>query len=152
MYVNNPDLGLVREIRSTKPYEEIMNDDATNPGVPKAVLYALGSMVLGLVVAVVRSVLMRDWSHPSSAIMPVAVLAAFCLAWLYGLWCRLNWLRWTTIILGASGCLSAHWSLAILHDPVQIDLYWVQFVTTLLTVGLLLLLSSRDWYAKRVVS
>jgi len=109
-------------------------------------------MTLGLTVAVVRSVLMRDWSHPSSAMIPVSILAAFCFAWLYGLWRRLNWLRWTTVVLGALGCLGARWSLALLHDPIQVDLYWVQFVTTLVTVTFLLLPSSRDWYVKRVVS
>jgi hypothetical protein len=109
-------------------------------------------MALGLSLAVVRSVLMRDWSHPSSAIVPVAVLAIICLAWLFGLWRRLNWLRWTTVILGASGCLGAYWSVARLHDPIQVDLYWVQFVTTLVTVVLLLLPSSNTWYGSRAVS
>jgi hypothetical protein len=129
-----------------------MTDVTTRPRIPGVVLYALGSMALGLSVAVARSVLMRDWSRPSSAIIPVAVLAVLCLAWLYGLWCRLNWLRWTAVILGALGCLGARWSLAALHDPMQIDLYWVQFVTTLVTVLLLLLPPSRDWYVRRVVS
>jgi type IV secretory pathway VirB2 component (pilin) len=128
----------------------MINDVSTPSAMPKAVLYALASMALGLSLAVVRSVLMRDWSHPSSAIVPVVVLTALCLAWLYGLWRRRNWLRWTTIVLGALGCLGARWSLAILHDPVQVDLYWVQFATTLLTVVLLLLPSSRNWYVARV--
>ena len=112
----------------------MINDVTTHSTMPKAVLYALASMALGLFLAVIRSILMRDWSHPSSAIIPVAVLTVLCLAWLYGLWRRRNWLRWTTIVLGALGCLGARWSLAILHDPVQVDLYWVQFATTLLTV------------------
>lgn len=129
-----------------------MNDLPPSSSAPNAVVYALGSMTLGLTVAVVRSVLMRDWSHPSSAMIPVSILAAFCFAWLYGLWRRLNWLRWTTVVLGALGCLGARWSLALLHDPIQVDLYWVQFVTTLVTVTFLLLPSSRDWYVKRVVS
>ena len=132
-----------------------MNAVATHPTrtrVPRAVLWALTSMALGLCVAVVRSILMRDWSHPSTAVVPVAVLSVLCVAWLFGLWRRLNWLRWTTIVLGALGCMGARWSLELLHDPIQIDLYWVQFVTTLLTVTLLLLPSSRNWYIRRVVS
>jgi hypothetical protein len=132
-----------------------VNTVATHPtptGVPKAVLGALTSMALGLCVAVFRSILMRDWSHPTTAIVPVAVLSMLCVGWLFGLWRRLNWLRWTTIVLGALGCMGARWSLELLHDPIQIDLYWVQFVTTLLTVTLLLLPASRNWYVRRVVS
>jgi hypothetical protein len=42
--------------------------------------------------------------------------------------------------------------VARLHDPIQVDLYWVQFVTTLVTVVLLLLPSSNTWYGSRAVS
>jgi hypothetical protein len=132
-----------------------MNAVAAHPTparAPSAVLCALASMTLGLCVAVLRSILMRDWSHPSTAIVPVAILTVLCVAWLFGLWRRLNWLRWTTIVLGALGCTGARWSLEMLHDPIQIDLYWVQFVTTAPDCDLASVPPSRNWYVGRVVS
>jgi hypothetical protein len=116
------------------------------PSAPPQVLAALGFMGVSFSVAALRSALVQDWARPIPAALSVFVLASLCGLWLYGLWRRLNWLRWVTVFLGASGCLLAWKSLAQLHDPTQIALYWLQFALTVPTVVLFVLPPSQRWY------
>ena len=90
------------------------------------------------------------WTSLTASIVGLIFLGIYLL-WLYGMWRRLNWLRLTTIVLGVGGCLLAPRSLARIHDPTQLALYWVQFAITVATVGLLLMPSARAWYQQRTV-
>jgi hypothetical protein len=117
---------------------------------PQSVIVVLCLVAAVCLIAQVRSALMKDWTRPAPAIGGMAFLALVSLLWLYGLWRRLNWVRWTTIVLGVGGCLLASRSIARLHDPTQIALYWVQFALTVPTIAFLLAPSARVWYARRV--
>lgn len=114
---------------------------------PRQVLIALCLLGAEFGLALVRSVLMKDWSRPIPAVLGVLLLAAVCSLWLYGLWRRRNWVRWITVILGAGGCALAYLDVARLHDPVQVALYWLQFALTAPAVIILVLPVARHWYS-----
>jgi UDP-N-acetylmuramyl pentapeptide phosphotransferase/UDP-N-acetylglucosamine-1-phosphate transferase len=124
----------------------VQPSEGTSP--PAQVRAALGLMAVAFAVVVLRSALMQNWARPTPAFLNLFILAAICAFWLYGLWRRLNWLRWVTVFLGTTGCLLASRSLARLHDPTQIALYLVQFAVTAPTVILLVLPPARRWYTR----
>ena len=115
---------------------------------PSQVLAALGLMAVVFAVAVLRAALMKNWAQPTLAAVNLIILAAICGIWLYGLWRRLNWLRWVTVFLGATGCLLASRSVANLHDPTQVALYGVQFALTVPGVILFVLPPAQRWYTR----
>jgi hypothetical protein len=119
---------------------------------PAQVLAALGFVAVAFAVAVLRLALMQNWARPTHAVLNLFILAAICGFWLYGLWRRLNWLRWVTVFLGTTGCLLVSRSLARLHDPTEIALYLVQFAVTVPTVILFVLPPARRWYTRALAA
>ena len=115
------------------------------PPLALVALYLLGSE-FGLVV--LRSIIMKDWSHPIDATLWLVPLVALCTLWFYGLARGLGWVWWTTVILSALGCAFAPMSVSILHRPVNIALYWLQFTLAVISVVVLLLPSVRHWYLR----
>jgi hypothetical protein len=139
--------------RSSSSLGDNVPDAATtNPHQPppRSAIVVLCLVAAISLIAEVRSALMKDWARPAPALVGMGFLALICLLWLYGLWRRVNWVRWMTIILGVGGCLLASRSIARLHDPTQVALYWVQFALTVPTVAFLLTPSARSWYERRV--
>jgi len=63
--------------------QAVVSAQTSPPWQVVSAIYLLGAE-LGL--AVVRSILMKDWSRPIPATLGVLVLAAVCSLWLYGLW------------------------------------------------------------------
>jgi type IV secretory pathway VirB2 component (pilin) len=119
---------------------------ASPPPLALAALYLLGAE---FALATVRSILMKDWSHPAAATLWVVALVVMCFFWWYALWRRVKWVWWATVILGVVGCALAPVSVSILHRPLHVALYWLQFALTAASVGLLLLPSPRHWYLHR---
>ena len=115
---------------------------------PGQVQAAISLVAGGCLVAVARAVLMKDWTRATPAAVGVGLLAAICLLWLYGLWQRLNWLRWATVILGGAGSIVGLWGVYSLGDPVQVKLYWLQFILIEAAVVLLLLRAASTWYTR----
>jgi hypothetical protein len=118
---------------------------ASPPPLALAALYLLGAE---FALAIVRSILMKDWSHPTVATLWVVALVVLCSFWLYALWRRVKWVWWATVTLGAVGCSLAPVSVSILHQPLQVTLYWMQFALTAASVVLLVLPSPRHWYLR----
>ena len=137
--------------RSTSPLDGCMNAQAPTtlrlktPLLAVVALYLLGSE---FVVVVLRSIIMKDWSHPIGAMLWLTPLVVLCSLWFYGLTRRLKWVWWTTVILGVIGCAFAPTSVAVLHRLVNLVLYWVQFALTVVSVVVLLLPSVRHWYLR----
>jgi hypothetical protein len=119
---------------------------ASPPPLALAALYLLGAE---FAVAIVRSILMKDWDHPTVATLWVVALVVLCSFWPYAPWRRVKWVWWATVVLGAVGCALAPVSVSILHQPVHVALYWLQFALTAASVVLLLLPSPRHWYLHR---
>lgn len=119
---------------------------ADTPTPPRPVLIAISMLAAEFGLALVRDFLMRNWSRPHHAVIGVFLIAAICLLWLYGLLRRRNWVRWLTVIIGAVGCALAPFSVARIHDPVQLLLYWIQFTLTLPATVILVLPAARRWY------
>lgn len=117
---------------------------------PRLVIIAIAIMAGAFAIALVRVCLMKHRSPgPGPVIFGLVLDSAISLPWLYGLWRRRNWVRWLTVILGATGCALASRSLARLHDPTQVILYWVQFALTIPVVIILVFPSVSAWYTSR---
>jgi len=114
---------------------------------PWQVRAAVAFVAGACLVALLRAILMKDWTRPLPAAAGILLMAAISLIWLYGLWRRLNWLRWATVILGGGGSFIGLWGVARLGDPVQTRLYWIQFSLLVPAAVLLLLPAVRMWYS-----
>jgi hypothetical protein len=115
---------------------------------PRQVFVALCLMGVEFGLAVIRTVLLRDWSRPVPAVLAVLLVAVLAMIWLYGLYRRRNWVRWMTVIVCGGGCVLAPFDVARLDDSVQIVLYWLQFAVTVPVVVLLLLPGTHVWYTR----
>ena len=120
--------------------------------VPRLVAVALCLMGADFMLAIVRSILVHDWSRPVAAALGVAVLASVCSLWIYGLWRRSTWLWWVTVILGVVGSVLAPWGAHRLHETTQVVFYWCQFVLSASAALFLLLPTSREWYKRRAAA
>jgi peptidoglycan/LPS O-acetylase OafA/YrhL len=118
------------------------------PPAPRQVLIAICLMGAVFMLAMMRSVLMKDWSHPRASVFGVIVLGVICFFWIYGLFRGLNWVWWITVILGVGGCILAPLSVSGLHEPIQIYFYWLQFALTAPAMILFLLPAARLWYKR----
>jgi FtsH-binding integral membrane protein len=113
---------------------------------PPQVLTALGLMALLFAVGLLRAALIQNWTQPVFAALGLFLLSATCGFWLYGLYRRLNWLRWVTVLAGAGGCLLVSRAATELRDPVQLGLYYLQVALMAPSVVLFVLPPARRWY------
>ncbi len=121
-------------------------DDKHRSAPPRPVVIALSLLGAEFGLALIRSILMKDWSRPVLAALGVLLLAVVCLLWWYGLWRRRNWVCWITVVGGLSGIALSPLSVARLSDPVQRRLYWLQLALTLPVIIMLVLPAARQWY------
>jgi hypothetical protein len=123
---------------------------ASNARPPRLVILAIAMVAGQYAIALVRVCLMKHRSPGAGpVIFGLILISAICLPWMYGLWRRRNWVRWLTVILGATGCALASRSVARLHDPTQVILYWLQFALTIPVVIILVLPPVGAWYKSR---
>jgi hypothetical protein len=95
---------------------------------------------------------MKDWSRPISATIGLAILAAICVLWIYGLYQARNWLRWVTVLFFAVHLAATPWALASLHDTREDTMYWIQCLSGVLAAMLLCMPNARRWFTLRSVS
>ena len=119
---------------------------------PATVVAALCFTAAGFVLAMVRSILMQDWSRPLTSTISVGVLFTIGALWLYGLWRRTRWMWWFTVFSWALGLVFAPWSMSIVRGSTQLVLYWCQLVIAIFAVGLYVSKPSREWYLNRAAT
>jgi hypothetical protein len=124
----------------------------TSPRPPPVAAVALLLLGAEFVIAVGRSVLMRDWSRPVPSVVSVVVLFAVCGLWLHGLWRRKTWLWWVTVILAGTGCVMSPWANPSRMGSTQATLYWCQVVLAAPATLLLLMPASQKWYRKHAAT
>ena len=126
--------------------------ETSSTGIPSQVQLVLSLVAAGFLLGFVRAALMKDWSRPVAAIVGLAILAVVSGLWMYGLCHRKNWLRWFTVAFFALVFLAAPWVNANLHDPIQVTMYWVQFLIGIPVIVLLYMPVARQWYTAAPVS
>jgi hypothetical protein len=81
----------------------------------------------------------------------VIFIAALCSLWFYGLWRRVAWVWWITVILGVGACI-APFLTARPQEPIQLFLYWVQYALLAPATLLFLMPTARNWYRQRATA
>ena len=88
----------------------------------------------------------------TTQLVTATLLAAFFLLWMYGLYRRLNWLRWLTVGLAILGVLCLPWAWRILQSRGDFPLGLLKYVL-FDSAGILLgLPQANRWYARRATT
>jgi hypothetical protein len=127
-------------------------DLSLRPRAPGQVQLAIYLVATSCLAATARAILMKDWSRPISATIGLAILAAICVLWIYGLYQARNWLRWVTVLFFAVHLAATPWALASLHDTREDTMYWIQCLSGVLAAMLLCMPNARRWFTLRSVS
>jgi hypothetical protein len=124
-----------------------------SPPMPRQVLLALCLLGAGFLVAIVRVLLVPidDLSSGSHA-LAVVMLGALYFAWVYGLYRRLNWLRWVTIVVACFAMIRVPWNIAQVTNHTRLAFHLLHMALQFPAVVLLCLRSARVWYAVPTVT
>jgi hypothetical protein len=122
------------------------------PSPPPLVLAALAFLAAEFAVGVLRVAIMATWTPLLSALGGILLLTVVYASWLYGLWHRINWLRWVTVVANVWSGLIAPRVVARLPNTTQVVLYVVQVFLSAFAVFLLILPSANRWYRQRILN
>jgi hypothetical protein len=84
----------------------------------------------------------------STLLIPVVLLAVLYALWLYGLYRRLNWLRWLTVGGALVGILYLPWAWRILQNQGDLPLRLLKYVLFDAGAILLCLPQANRWYVR----
>jgi hypothetical protein len=113
---------------------------------PRLVKVGLGLMAASFALAILRVNLDRMFHGRVIRVLPILIVVFVLFLQLYGLACRLNWVRWLTIVLSLLGIPYLPRVLSSLHDPWQITAQIAVDVLFYLGVTMLCLKPARLWF------
>jgi hypothetical protein len=87
----------------------------------------------------------------STLLIPVVLLAVLYFLWLYGLYRRLNWLRWLTVGGALIGILYLPWAWRLLQNQGYLPLRLLKYVLFDAGALLLCLPQANRWYVRAKV-
>jgi hypothetical protein len=134
--------------RSTSLLGDAVNDTAKASGehIPDQVIAAILLLGVQYFFAVLAKVLQMDWAHFQQAQVRTAFFAAASAIWLYGLYRRLSWLRWITVVFTVFQVVALPVVLPRIHDAAQLLLFCVSIFLGVAATVLLCMPKARQWY------
>jgi|SRR5882762_9307886 len=119
-------------------------------GTPRVVVVALSFIGADFVLILFQMLRIDVASTPR--FIAVVVTACVLLLWLYGLFRRLNWLRWVTVGLAILGILFLPRVLARIYErgPILFQLFKYALFDT--GTVLLCLPAAREWFSSKVAA
>ena len=114
--------------------------------IPDQVTTALYLLGVQYFLGAVRRALQTNWLYLPQEQVKTAFFAVVCALFLYGLYRRLNWLRWITIAYTAFQVLAMLVVFPRIHDAAQLVLSCASIILGLAASVLLCLPKARQWY------
>jgi hypothetical protein len=125
-----------------------VNDNSENSvkRVPDQVITAILLLGVQSFLVTLNQVLRMDWLYRQEAQLKVAFLVAVSALFLFGLYRRLNWLRWIVIAYTALQVLAMPAALPKIHDAAQFVLTCAAVILGIAASVLFCLPTARRWY------
>ena len=92
---------------------------------------------------------------PKGSAIPVVVFTVMLsvyVLWIYGLYCRLNWLRWLTVALAVLGLVFLPKALSSTHNWRLLSLQMLQYLMFDSAAILLCLPAAGRWYGRKAAA
>ena len=119
---------------------------------PRQVVSSLSLLSAAFSTSILRMLLTGRGDHPGSNAVAAAIVGGIYFAWVYGLFRRLNWLRWVTIVLTCVGVITLPWWFAQVTDHTRLAFHLLQLALQVPAVALLCLRPARVWYGRPTVA
>jgi hypothetical protein len=134
--------------RSTSSLGGAVNDTptASSKRIPDQVITALLLLGVQYFLAVLAKTLQRDWAYFQQAQIRTALFAAASAIWLYGLYRRLSWLRWVTVVFTGFQVVALPVVLPRIHYAAQLVLFCASILLGVAATVLLCMPKARQWY------
>jgi hypothetical protein len=122
--------------------------------IPRQVIVALCLLAAGFSTAILRVIFAPAAGFLSSGshAVVVVVLGGLYFAWVYGLFRRLNWLRWVTIVVSCFGMVTIPWYVAQVTNHTLLVFHLLHMTLQVPAMVLLCLRSARVWYGQPTVT
>jgi hypothetical protein len=114
--------------------------------IPDQVTTALYLLGVQYFLGAVRRALQTNWLYLPHEQVKTAFFVVVCALFLYGLYRRLNWLRWITVAYTAFQGLAMLVVFPRIHDAAQLVLSCAAIIVGLVASVLLCLPKARQWY------
>ena len=121
---------------------------------PRQVMLALCLLGAGFSTAILRVIFAPtgDFLSSSSHALVVVMVGGLYFAWVYGLFRRLNWLRWVTIVVSCFGMVTIPWYFAQVTNHTRLVFHLLHMALQFPAVVLLCMRSARVWYGQSAVT
>jgi hypothetical protein len=134
--------------RPTSSLSGAVNNNSENSvkHVPDQVITAILLLGVQSFLVTLNQALRMDWLYRQQAQLKVAFLVAVSALFLFGLYRRLNWLRWIVIAYTALQVVAMPVALPKIHDAAQLVLTCAAVISGIAASVLFCMPTARRWY------